>query len=200
MRVGGGGGGGDTIKYVRAFLVGSFLAQLLDHLGGALVQFVEVRPLIHVHAAPGVAADAPQSGVQITEWGYGMPYKERDESHTIPRAVYGHTYGQSLSNSDFFVTNDSSDVSVSDCSGFEQAASSSWPHSSAVAGPAASTAIRWRSHRQLKVQLRAAQVICFFFCSWVGGCYGQSSKHNRNYSGPLYTVRITHCGRRRTNN
>lgn len=61
-------GGGDTIKYVRAFLVGSFLAQLLDHLGGALVQFVEVRPLIHVHAAPGVAADAPQSGVQITEW------------------------------------------------------------------------------------------------------------------------------------
>lgn len=57
---------GDTIKYVRAFLVGSIQAQLLDHLGGALVQFVEVRPLLHVHAASRVAADAAQAGMQIT--------------------------------------------------------------------------------------------------------------------------------------
>lgn len=40
------------------------------------------------------------------------------------------TYGQSLSNSAFCVTNDSSEVSASTCSGRAQAANSSWPHSS----------------------------------------------------------------------
>lgn len=45
---------------------------------------------------------------------------------------YCCTYGQSLSNSDFFVTKDSSDVSVSTCSGRAHAASSSWPHSSVL--------------------------------------------------------------------
>lgn len=43
-----------------------------------------------------------------------------------------NTYGQSLSNSDFFVTKDSSEVSVSTCSGRAHAASSSWPHSSVL--------------------------------------------------------------------
>lgn len=159
---------GDTIKYVRAFLIGSVDAQLLDDLRRALVQLVEVRPLVHVHAAPRVAPDAAQASVQITAHGvhrsrevrivrssYGRPRKvepscncqeresrvrytkhSNDKENDGPHVQHAqNTYGQSLSNSDFFVTNDSSDVSVSTCSGRAHAASSSWPHSSDVAGP-----------------------------------------------------------------
>uniref|UniRef100_A0A2M4D739 Secreted protein n=1 Tax=Anopheles darlingi TaxID=43151 RepID=A0A2M4D739_ANODA len=50
---------------VRAFLIRSFLAQLVYHFISAVVEFVEVIPLMNIHAASGVAAYAVQSRVQI---------------------------------------------------------------------------------------------------------------------------------------
>uniref|UniRef100_A0A2M3ZPR5 Putative secreted peptide n=1 Tax=Anopheles braziliensis TaxID=58242 RepID=A0A2M3ZPR5_9DIPT len=49
----------------KVFLIRSFLAQLVYHFISAVVEFVEVIPLMNIHAASGVAAYAVQSGVQI---------------------------------------------------------------------------------------------------------------------------------------
>lgn len=52
-----------VIKYVRAFLISSLRAQLVNHFTGPLVQLVEVLSLVDAHASSRITSDTVKAGV-----------------------------------------------------------------------------------------------------------------------------------------